>query len=1081
MRAIIRLLLSFLGTTMLLFGASFISADTAQYFYDPLGRLIGVMDGQGNLATYQYDAVGNLLSISRGPLSPPSIGAISPSIVDAGLPVPVTITGAGLSLATVTIANPDASLTGLTLSNTTITGILTVRNPTSFGQTSVMVKTPGGTASFPLTVRQPTPTISQISPVGGPEGTLVVIQGAGFATKPNVNRVTFSGAGNTRIQTPVLSESFTRLTARAPAGVRIGPVIAEVGAVSSNGVTFSIPGIQAILATALRGTPATGGVPSVNIGQPIQLQGFGFIASPRVDVPIISDSGLSGTGSAGVSNVSLDGTTASTVPFAGSTTGPWKLTGSALDGVLLQIVPTISSLPAQSLITGATVTIDGSGFKQGQTTVLFPGVPAPAPTTTISNNSSRLTVVIPAGVTDGILAIRTDGGMSNGIGIPFLQSLTATATTGTPATSNLASANGGQTIQLQGRGFNQLTQLLFSTTNEAGVPETLFVSLNFISPDGTTAIVAIPNSATTGPLAISGVGTVSLQIVPRVTSYSFPSSAGFVPGGTLKVIGSGFKQGATHVLFSGVATPVPTTSVTDGNTSATVTIPPGANGASFVVITDGGTSATRQFGLLQSIAAVAPRGTPQNPAQPSANVGQSIALQGVGFGLGDQAIFMSTSDTGTTGFVAAPLFNINPAGTSATVIVPATATSGPVSVDGQGNVPLQIVPTIFTLTLPAGQVFGPGVVATLGGTGFKEGATTVTFAGATPVAASDVTNGNSRLTVTIPPGAVAGTITVTADGNIGVFDTTRPSVKQVLPFNGQQNAALNTRIAVLFDEPVQPATVTTSSLFVNGPNGLVLGTVSLSSDQQTAILTPSQPLDVTNGYAVSFSPTIADLAGNALNPGTTTFSTGTASDTTAPSVTSVSPQSGTSVVPTNAVVRIYFSEALLNTSVTPQSVTLSAGDVPVSSTMFLEQNNTVLRLQPSAPLQANNTYTVTVSPTVTDLSGNSFGSQFVSTFSTGAGADTTAPTVSTRAPIDGAANVASDTSIDVTFSEPIETATVDATTTFTLTGGGISGTIPGMFSLTPDRLRVTFAPLFPLFAGQTFFLTLNGIEDSSGN
>jgi YD repeat-containing protein len=40
-------------------------ADQAQYFYDELGRLVGVVDGQGNVAVYNYDAVGNLLSIER--------------------------------------------------------------------------------------------------------------------------------------------------------------------------------------------------------------------------------------------------------------------------------------------------------------------------------------------------------------------------------------------------------------------------------------------------------------------------------------------------------------------------------------------------------------------------------------------------------------------------------------------------------------------------------------------------------------------------------------------------------------------------------------------------------------------------------------------------------------------------------------------------------------------------------------------------------------------------------------------------------------------------------------------------------
>jgi len=47
-------------------------ADQAQYFYDELGRLVGVIDGQGKMAVYNYDEVGNLVSIDR----PGQAGAI---------------------------------------------------------------------------------------------------------------------------------------------------------------------------------------------------------------------------------------------------------------------------------------------------------------------------------------------------------------------------------------------------------------------------------------------------------------------------------------------------------------------------------------------------------------------------------------------------------------------------------------------------------------------------------------------------------------------------------------------------------------------------------------------------------------------------------------------------------------------------------------------------------------------------------------------------------------------------------------------------------------------------------------------
>ena len=46
-------------------GSVCVYADQAQYIYDDFGRLSQVIDGQGNVATYNYDAVGNLLSITR--------------------------------------------------------------------------------------------------------------------------------------------------------------------------------------------------------------------------------------------------------------------------------------------------------------------------------------------------------------------------------------------------------------------------------------------------------------------------------------------------------------------------------------------------------------------------------------------------------------------------------------------------------------------------------------------------------------------------------------------------------------------------------------------------------------------------------------------------------------------------------------------------------------------------------------------------------------------------------------------------------------------------------------------------------
>lgn len=42
---------------LVLFGATGIYADQAQYIYDDLGRLSQVIDGQGNVATYTYEQI----------------------------------------------------------------------------------------------------------------------------------------------------------------------------------------------------------------------------------------------------------------------------------------------------------------------------------------------------------------------------------------------------------------------------------------------------------------------------------------------------------------------------------------------------------------------------------------------------------------------------------------------------------------------------------------------------------------------------------------------------------------------------------------------------------------------------------------------------------------------------------------------------------------------------------------------------------------------------------------------------------------------------------------------------------------
>lgn len=115
-------------TSLLLFCVSVPTpaiADQAQYIYDDLGRLSQVIDGQGNVATYQYDAVGNLLSITRntGGGGAPTITAFTPNTGNAGETVNVTLTGTNLTGASLTTTNPGILVRNVVTTPTSIAAL----------------------------------------------------------------------------------------------------------------------------------------------------------------------------------------------------------------------------------------------------------------------------------------------------------------------------------------------------------------------------------------------------------------------------------------------------------------------------------------------------------------------------------------------------------------------------------------------------------------------------------------------------------------------------------------------------------------------------------------------------------------------------------------------------------------------------------------------------------------------------------------------------------------------------------------------------------------------------------------------
>jgi hypothetical protein len=171
------------------------------------------------------------------------------------------------------------------------------------------------------------------------------------------------------------------------------------------------------------------------------------------------------------------------------------------------------------------------------------------------------------------------------------------------------------------------------------------------------------------------------------------------------------------------------------------------------------------------IDATATRGLANNPEVPSANTGQTILITGKGLDTSLLARFITTGDDGSVDTVTSPLFAVLPDGTQGSVVVPATASTGSVRLEASAGEPLpgeawlQIVPTLNSFSVPVGEQVVAGVLATISGSGFREGYTSVDFPSVlTPTPAADIANGNTILTVVIPEGITSGEMYVVTDG-----------------------------------------------------------------------------------------------------------------------------------------------------------------------------------------------------------------------------------------------------------------------------------------------------------------------------
>jgi hypothetical protein len=374
-------------------------------------------------------------------------------------------------------------------------------------------------------------------------------------------------------------------------------------------------------------------------------------------------------------------------------------------------------------------------------------------------------------------------------------------------------------------------------------------------------------------------------------------------------------------------------------------------------------------------------------------------------------------------------------------------------------------PTLSAIA-PSSGIQGAVVAVTLTGTNFATGST-ISLSG-TGITVSNVTLVSSTsITATFTIAATAPTgaqnVTVTSRSKISgsqafTVNSGAPTLTTVSPSSGAQGQAVSvTLTGTLF---AAGSTIGLSGTGITVSNTTVVSSTSITATFTIALSAPTgaQNVTVTNASGPS---------------GTQTFTvTGFA-----PTVTFTNPAAGATSIPINRKIAATFSKAMDPLTITTATFTL-VGTTNVAGAVSYNAANNVATFAPTGNLTASTTYTATITTGAKDPSGTSLASPFAWTFTTGATADTTAPTVTSTNPAIGVAGVPLNQKIAATFSKVMDAATISGTT-FTLTLGtttAVAGTVSYVGT------TATFTPTANLTASSHYIATITtGAKDLAGN
>jgi Bacterial Ig-like domain len=301
-------------------------------------------------------------------------------------------------------------------------------------------------------------------------------------------------------------------------------------------------------------------------------------------------------------------------------------------------------------------------------------------------------------------------------------------------------------------------------------------------------------------------------------------------------------------------------------------------------------------------------------------------------------------------------------------------------------------------------------------------------------------------------------------------DTSKPAVNSTTPEHNSVAVEPNRAITVTFNEPIDPATITTNTFIVAADvtGAAVTGSVTYEESSRTAIFRHGG-LSPWTAYTATVTTGVKDLAGNAMGASYAwRFTTGEARDTTPPTVLATYPIQNAGAVPLNTAVAVTFSEAIDPATINAQTfILMKDGATQVAGSVTYV--GTTALFKPAGNLLPGASYTTMITVGVKDLAGNAMAENFTWGFTTGSESDLQSPQVQSVSPPSGSQDVPVDSPLVVFFNEPV----------MPFDFGLIDGR-PVVVAFNATYTTVTMKPTIALLSGSTYISSIR-VQDMAGN